>query len=75
MKIRVVKTASNAKAVQVVRYQENKRIIMKHIGSSHTKEGVDELKLLAEEWMKSIPPTNYILYTPFYFMNFALKKA
>lgn len=53
MKIRVVKTASNAKAVQVVRYQENKRIIMKHIGSSHTKEGVDELKLLAEEWMKS----------------------
>jgi len=53
MKIRVVKTASNAKAVQVVRYQKNKRIIMKHIGSSHTKEGVDELKLLAQEWIKS----------------------
>ncbi len=53
MKIRVVKTASNAKAVQVMRYQKNKRIIMKHIGSSHTKEGVDELKLLAQEWIKS----------------------
>ena len=31
MKIRVVKTASNAKAVQVVRYHNNKRSIMLHI--------------------------------------------
>ncbi|MEY4144199.1 MAG: hypothetical protein RLZZ335_51, partial [Bacteroidota bacterium] len=28
MRIRVVKTASKAKAVQVVRYQDNKRIVM-----------------------------------------------
>ena len=52
MKIRIIKTASNAKAVQVVRYQNNKRIVLHHIGSAHTDEGLDELKVLAEEWIK-----------------------
>lgn len=40
MKIRVVKTASKAKAVQVVRYQNNKRIVVQHIGSAHTSEAL-----------------------------------
>lgn len=52
MKIRVVKTASKAKAVQVVRYQNNKRIILQHIGSAHTKEALNDLMILAEEWIK-----------------------
>lgn len=52
MKIRVVKTASNANAVQIIRYQNNKRIILQHIGSAHTKAELDNLILLAEEWMK-----------------------
>ena len=52
MKIRVVKTASNAKAVQVVHYYNNKRVIMHHVGSAHTSEAVDDLVLLAEEWIK-----------------------
>lgn len=52
MKIRVVKTASNAKAVQVVRYHNNKRSIMRHVGSAHTREDLDDLVLLAEEWIK-----------------------
>ena len=52
MKIRVVKTASNAKAVQVVRYYNNKRTIMQHVGSAHTREDLDDLVLLAEEWIK-----------------------
>jgi transposase len=52
MRIRVVKTASKAQAVQVVRYQNNKRIVLQHIGSSHTEEELNELKLLAEEWIK-----------------------
>lgn len=52
MKIRVVKTASKAQAVQVVRYQNNKRIIMKHIGSAHNVTELEELRLLADEWMK-----------------------
>lgn len=52
MKIRVVKTASNAKAVQVVRYQQNKRIILHHLGSAHSEEDLNKLKVLAEEWIK-----------------------
>lgn len=52
MKIRVVKTVSNAKAVQVVRYHNNKRIIMRHMGSAHTREELNDLVLLAEEWIK-----------------------
>jgi transposase len=52
MKIRVVKTASNAKAVQVVRYQNSKRIVLQHIGSAHTEEALKDLMLLAEEWVK-----------------------
>ncbi|NLO01503.1 MAG: hypothetical protein GX126_04165, partial [Bacteroidales bacterium] len=52
MKIRVVKTASKAQAVQVVRYQNNKRIVLQHIGSAHTEEALNELIILAEEWIK-----------------------
>lgn len=52
MKIRVVKTASNAKAVQVVRYQNNKREVMYHVGSAHSQEALDDLMLLAEQWIK-----------------------
>ena len=53
MKIRVVKTGSGAKAVQVIKYQNNKRIVLKHIGSAHTDKELNELKILAEEWIKS----------------------
>ena len=53
MKIRVVKTASTARAVQVVSYQNNKRIILQHIGSAHTDEAFNELILIAEEWVKN----------------------
>lgn len=52
MKIRVVKTASKARAVQVVRYQDNKRIVLQHIGSAHTEEALNDLKIVAEEWIK-----------------------
>jgi len=52
MKIRVIKTATKAQAVQVVRYQNNKRIIMKHIGSARNAVELDELLFLAEEWIK-----------------------
>jgi len=52
MKIRVVKTASNANAVQVVRYQNNRRVILQHIGSAHTAEELRDLMIFAEEWIK-----------------------
>ena len=52
MKIRVIKTASKATAVQVVRYQDNKRVVLKHIGSAHTTGALNDLMILAEEWIK-----------------------
>lgn len=52
MKIRVVKTASKAKAVQVVCYRNNKRHILQHIGSAHSQEAINELMLVAQEWIK-----------------------
>ncbi len=52
MKIRVITTASKAKAVQVVRYQNNKRTVLQHIGSAHTEEALNDLMTLAEEWIK-----------------------
>lgn len=53
MKVRIVKTASSASAVQVVRYHQNKRVIMSHIGSAHTEEELKDLMLLANEWIKN----------------------
>lgn len=52
MKIRVVKTAPKAKAVQIVRYQNNKRIVLQHIGSAHTEEALSDSMILAEEWIQ-----------------------
>lgn len=52
MKIRVVQTASKAKAIQVVHYLNNKRIVLQHIGSAHSDEELNDLKVLAEEWIK-----------------------
>ncbi len=52
MRIRVVKTASNAQAVQVLRYYNNKRIVLQHISSAHTEEALNDLMLLEEEWIK-----------------------
>ncbi|MCB9075509.1 MAG: hypothetical protein H6552_08255 [Chitinophagales bacterium] len=52
MKIRVVQTASKAKAVQVIRYQNNKRVVMRHIGSAHSETALNDLLLLAEEWIR-----------------------
>lgn len=54
MKVRVVTTASKARAVQVVRYQNNKRIVLQHIGSAHNDADLEELMMLAEEWIKDL---------------------
>lgn len=52
MKVRVVETASKAKAVQVVQYRNGKRAILRHIGSAHSEAELDELMYMAEEWIK-----------------------
>lgn len=52
LKVRIVKTSSSAKAVQAIRYQNNRRIIVKHFGSAHTDTDIERLKSIASEWIK-----------------------
>ena len=50
-RIRTTKTKSNATAVQIVDYKDNKKYIVKHIGSAHNKEDLDSLKQIAQDWI------------------------
>ena len=47
----MVPTASAATAVQVVRYQNGKTKVIKHVGSGRSKDEVAALKQLAGEWI------------------------
>lgn len=47
-KIRVVRTSSGASAIQVIRYENRKRIVYKHIGSAHTSDDLQALKDIAK---------------------------
>ena len=49
--VRTVKTVSLSTAVQVIRYQNRDRIIVKHIGSAHNPEELRSLKQTAHEWI------------------------
>lgn len=53
-KIRVVKTGSGSLAVQVIRYENRKRIVYKHIGSAHNEEELKALKHLAGEVVQDV---------------------
>lgn len=50
--LRTTKTSSDATAVQVVRYANRKRIIVKHIGSAHTSKDLASLKQTARNWIE-----------------------
>lgn len=50
--VRTVKTASSSVAVQVIRYQNRKRIIVKHIGSARTQEELLSLKQTARVFIE-----------------------
>ncbi|MCF8353250.1 MAG: IS1634 family transposase [Melioribacteraceae bacterium] len=52
--IRTTKTSSKAKAVQVVRYENRRMIIVKHIGSSHNPDELIKLKLIAREYIDKL---------------------
>lgn len=49
--VRTVTTASGSTAVQVIRYLERKRIIVKHIGSARTQEELQSLQQTARQWI------------------------
>lgn len=50
--IRTTKTASKATAVQVVRYENRKRIVVAHLGSAHNEEELTLLKHQASDWIE-----------------------
>ena len=56
LRIRVVKTASGAYAVQVVYYKNGKRFIFKHIGSASSSNELESLKLVAKDIIKNFNP-------------------
>ena len=45
--IRIINTKGKSRAVQVIRYQDSKRIIVKHIGSGSTDQEIDVLSEIA----------------------------
>lgn len=49
--IRKIKTASNAIAIQVIRYEKRKRVVVKRIGSAHNKDEVIVLSNNAAKWI------------------------
>jgi transposase len=53
MQIREVKTGSDSIAVQIIYYKNRKRVIFKHIGSGKTEDQLIELRLIAEEIIKT----------------------
>ncbi len=53
--VRTVKTSSGATAVQIVRYEKRKTIVVSHIGSAHAKDAITSLK---EEAQKQIEKTS-----------------
>jgi transposase len=52
--IRTTKTSSKAIAVHVIRYENRRRIIVKHIGSSHNLAELKKLKLFAREYIEKL---------------------
>jgi transposase len=49
--IRKVKTGSGNIAVQVIKYKNRKRVVVKHVGSAHNKEEVNILWNNAADWI------------------------
>lgn len=52
--IRTTRTSSKAVAVQVIRYENRRRIIIKHIGSSHNEDELKKLKAVAIEYIDKL---------------------
>ena len=57
LRIRTVKTGSGATAVQVIYYLNRKRVIYKHIGSAKSNDELEQLKLVAQDFIDNYTPT------------------
>lgn len=58
---RTIKTSSGANAVQVVRYEDRKRIVVVHIGSAHTAAELVLLKQSAAAWIARTTKQQHLL--------------
>lgn len=53
LSIRTTKTASGATAVQIVRYEQRKKVIVAHLGSAHTDPELQSLKSAARSFIEA----------------------
>lgn len=58
--IRIVKTKGNSRSVQVYRYQNSKRVIIKHIGSGTTDEEIKVLEEMARVFISDHTKQSYL---------------
>jgi len=58
--IRVVITKGKSRSVQVYRYQNGKRVIIKHIGSGATKEEINALEVMARVFIADYTKQSYL---------------
>lgn len=58
--IRIVKTKGNSRSVQVYRYQNSKRVIIKHIGSGTTDEEINVLEEMARVFISDHTKQSYL---------------
>jgi transposase len=49
--IRKIKTGSNSIAVQIIKYENRKRVVVKHVGSAHNKDEIIILLDNAAKWI------------------------
>ena len=56
LKIRVVKTASNSRSVQIIYYANRKTKVFKQIGSGNSDDQVAELRLIAGDLINQVSP-------------------
>lgn len=61
--IRTVRTASGATAVQIIQYANNKRIVVKHIGSAHTEDELAALRSEAERERERLSPQRSLFFS------------
>lgn len=58
--LRVVKTKGNSRSVQVYRYQNSNRVIIKHIGSGTSEEEITSLKEMARVFIADYTRQSYL---------------
>ena len=54
LRIREVRTKVGSRSVQVIRYSDGKRIIVKHVGTGNSNEEIASLKEIAQSYIENI---------------------